>query len=725
MGDIALPPEGQPVQPISSKGKEAQQLLGELHILKLGDEEVAHSVSLAPALRDESIPIVKHAKEEILDAPLPEGCGALGPNHGVASIGTLPEDGVEVRVVDVAKGVVVKQLTEKREHEPEPSIQHQDHTHHDVIEKKLHAEVDQTKDSKVSEKAYDDKQPAHLSGKLHTKKKEEGEDKHSVSFQLEGGLRTPKLARVEVTFEEPQENADQYVELKNIPIKDGEAEVSETAFAKKSEFETKLGITTDIGSSKKLSSAITDHLQKMEEEVDQWMGTEWNDPEHGVNKAMQKNTQRIFSAEQQLQASGKESTEVPFNFGDGRAEELTGRIMKGKITVLRSRSKEFIIHGKAVAGQGAFGKLHITSSRILKKFGVIKSADLKKVDDVKHNHETEMLMRYKNTEGMIHSHEVTVKVKDPDTDKIVVKVGVVTEFCAGGSLQDKMDNAKNEGKSIFSKGQEKACANAFLPLAKGMKEAHANGDIHRDIKPGNIVIKQQEGLELKLIDFGEMYDGRAKEGQKPCELVGTPYYMAPEVARATPGAEGIEKQEYGPKVDVFSLGTVVYEMLYGVGKRDHGISTSKHPFSFINMIGGLEKKKSGVSTEEVDLVDEEEDWGYEDDPDDDMIDYDALVLENKQKAGLEQLKENEPVKSDTKLSEFEKKAEEEPKTKEVEEDDWDLDEEPLEEAKPTIPEEPPREGPLYDLVDSMTNLKAEDRPTMAEVVAELERIAAE
>ncbi|MEM9599140.1 MAG: protein kinase, partial [Acidobacteriota bacterium] len=88
-------------------------------------------------------------------------------------------------------------------------------------------------------------------------------------------------------------------------------------------------------------------------------------------------------------------------------------------------------------------------------------------------------------------------------------------------------------------------------IASGLGRAHSRGLVHRDVKPGNILISD-EG-EAKILDFG--LARIAGEGGESGELpVGTPAYMAPEQLRGEPVDE---------RSDQWALGALVYEMLVG------------------------------------------------------------------------------------------------------------------------------------------------------------------
>src|SRR5207302_1053209 len=93
-------------------------------------------------------------------------------------------------------------------------------------------------------------------------------------------------------------------------------------------------------------------------------------------------------------------------------------------------------------------------------------------------------------------------------------------------------------------------------LALVLHEAHKKGIVHRDVKPGNIMINQRK--EPVIMDFGlarrVTADGTRLtiDGQ----AMGTPAYMAPEQARG-------DVSRMGPRCDVYSLGVMLYELLTG------------------------------------------------------------------------------------------------------------------------------------------------------------------
>ncbi|KAG8370968.1 hypothetical protein BUALT_Bualt13G0038400 [Buddleja alternifolia] len=140
-------------------------------------------------------------------------------------------------------------------------------------------------------------------------------------------------------------------------------------------------------------------------------------------------------------------------------------------------------------------------------------------------------------------HPNIVSLRDTYEDDNAVHI--VMELCEGGELFDR----------IVARGHytERAAAFVMRTIVEVVQMCHRHGVMHRDLKPENFLFaNKKETSPLKAIDFG--LSVFFKPGERFNEIVGSPYYMAPEVL----------KRNYGPEIDVWSAGVVLYILLCGV-----------------------------------------------------------------------------------------------------------------------------------------------------------------
>jgi serine/threonine protein kinase len=120
------------------------------------------------------------------------------------------------------------------------------------------------------------------------------------------------------------------------------------------------------------------------------------------------------------------------------------------------------------------------------------------------------------------------------------------EFLDGGSLSDDLDGTP---------WPTRAAARLVEDLAQAIHAAHEHNVVHRDLKPGNVLLTHER--VPKIADFGlaKRLDTDAQQTRSGA-ILGTPSYMAPEQAGGKP-------EQIGPPVDIYALGAILYELLTG------------------------------------------------------------------------------------------------------------------------------------------------------------------
>jgi serine/threonine-protein kinase len=198
-------------------------------------------------------------------------------------------------------------------------------------------------------------------------------------------------------------------------------------------------------------------------------------------------------------------------------------------------------------GSGGMGAVYLAEHRMLKRPCAIKLIHPDQAGD------PHALARFEREVRMTArlSHWNTVEIFDYGrTDD--GSFFYVMEYLPGLSLEDLLER---HGPLPASR-----VIHLLRQTCQGLREAHAIGLIHRDIKPGNLFAAQRGGLYdvVKVLDFGLVKPvaetGSPRLTEEGC-ISGTPHFMSPEQARGRPDLDG--------RSDIYSLGAVAYALLSG------------------------------------------------------------------------------------------------------------------------------------------------------------------
>ncbi|XP_062219933.1 calcium-dependent protein kinase 5-like [Phragmites australis] len=191
-------------------------------------------------------------------------------------------------------------------------------------------------------------------------------------------------------------------------------------------------------------------------------------------------------------------------------------------------------------GQGQFGTTYLCTDLATGVDYACKSIAKRKLitrEDVEDVRREIQIMHH------LAGHRNVIAIKGAYEDQQYVHI--VMELCAGGELFDR----------IIQRGHysERKAAELTRIIVGVVEACHSLGVMHRDLKPENFLLaNKDDDMFLKAIDFG--LSVFFKPGQIFTDVVGSPYYVAPEVLHKC----------YGPEADVWTAGVILYILLSGV-----------------------------------------------------------------------------------------------------------------------------------------------------------------
>ena len=205
---------------------------------------------------------------------------------------------------------------------------------------------------------------------------------------------------------------------------------------------------------------------------------------------------------------------------------------------------------KKLLGEGSFGKAYLAEVEGDDKKYVIKQVMMDGLteQEKKETFNEAAILKRLDHPNIIKFKEVFIQRKPKEA------LNIVTEFADGGDLGQKIESQKNQP---FKESQ---ILDYITQICLALQHLHKKKIIHRDLKSGNVFL-MQSGI-VKLGDFG-ISKGLRNSQEKAKTMVGTPYYLAPEI---------INGQQYDAKCDIWALGILLYELM-----------TFKMPFNAVSL----------------------------------------------------------------------------------------------------------------------------------------------
>ena len=221
------------------------------------------------------------------------------------------------------------------------------------------------------------------------------------------------------------------------------------------------------------------------------------------------------------------------------AVESVEKLGLNNYNIVHANNKRFIDEYKVdhSLGSGSYGEVRKVVHKLTEQERAVKLF-IKAENDEKTYHKVKKeieVLRCLHHPSIIKIYEFF------EDDK---RIYIILEKCDGGELFDMITQNKFLGENV--------AAIVSKQIFSAAAYMHSQGIVHRDLKPENILLEEtQDYLNLKIIDFGTAC--RCSTGTTLTEIVGSPFYLSPEVVN----------NSYGPECDVWSCGVILYILLSG------------------------------------------------------------------------------------------------------------------------------------------------------------------
>jgi serine/threonine-protein kinase len=237
---------------------------------------------------------------------------------------------------------------------------------------------------------------------------------------------------------------------------------------------------------------------------------------------------------------GEESPALAAVLADLRSgpdEEATGPAPSRSASAVPARVGRYQI--ERLVGRGGMGRVYKAFDPSLRRVVAVKLLNDSLAADP--TARSRFLREARAVASITHDHVVTIHEVDEEAGQPYI----VMQFIHGESLQTRVDRlGALRLRDVLLIGTQ---------VAAGLAAAHAQGIVHRDVKPGNILL--EKGLErARITDFGLARVADDVCATETGDVLGTPQYMSPEQARG----EAVDHRS-----DLFSLGAVLYTMCTG------------------------------------------------------------------------------------------------------------------------------------------------------------------